>query len=357
MLRGATLILVTCTVACCGGHGATGGGKATMFTTAWTFSADAPYHDGVLRYATLGDATSLVAGRILATATGVERWAPPRTAVELVGDDVIMTAVDGSDIRGLIVADATSGAIRREVTLTAADGRPTPVRQFNAGLSAGSGAFMHMQMGWATAFALADGKQLWATKVPGTGFYPVVAGPLVGLSGSDGLHAIDIATGAERWRAPFDGNDLAASPRGGFFVSRGERVIELDVDGRELRSVAGRFSAADGELLAVMDGKDAVVVDGAGAEVARISPRGADDYVAAPGLCGRAVVYFRRADQTVWWHPARGAEAPIVKLEARKGEIEGQPRTVGPTLTEPPRCVGGLVLIQDWGITAYRIPS
>lgn len=134
-------------------------------------------------------------------------------------------------------------------------------------------------------------------------------------------------------------------------------VIELGADGRELRTVAGRFSAADGEFLAVMHGPDVVLVDGAGAEAMRIAPRGADDYVAAPGVCGGAVVYFRRRDQTVWWHPATGAELPIVKLEARRGEIEGQPRTVGPTLTEPPRCVGGLVLIQDWNLTAYRIPS
>ena len=167
------------------------------------------------------------------------------------------------------------------------------------------------------------------------------------------------ATGQERWRTAIDGAspDGAASPRGGFFVPRGGQVVELGADGREVRAVRGVFGAADGEFLAVRAGDDIVVVDGGGAEVDRVKPAGAGDFVAAPGLCGRALVYFRNRDATVWWRPAGGPELPIVKLEPKSGTVDGQPRTAQPTLTVAPRCVAGLVLIQDWTITAYRIPT
>ncbi len=357
MVRRAALVLASCVLLGCGSRGATSG-KVTMFTRAWTLDADAPYGDGTLRSATLGDATSLIDGRVLATATGAPRWAPQGVALELTADGVIEKVVASERITGLRVAEAATGTTVRDVALVDAAGAPVQLRAFNAGLAVHGGRFVHSYLGRAQAFELASGRQLWQQSVRGSSSVVVGAGASFGLVSDDGLIVVDAATGTERWRAPIEGGaDVVASPRGGFFVSRGDRVIELDADGRELRSVPGRFSAADGEFLAVMHGPDVVVVDGAGGEVARIKPAGGSDYLSAPGLCGRAVVYFRKSDQTVWWHPAAGAEVPIVKLEARSGEIEGQPRTVGPTLTEPPRCVAGLVLIQDWSISAYRIPS
>lgn len=358
MMGRAALTLSGCMLMACSPRGGTSG-KVTMFTRAWTLDADAPYDDGALRYATLGDDTSLVAGRVIATASGAVRWPPQGVAIELTAAGVIEKVVDGDHLTGWRVADPATGATVREVALVDAAGASVRLRAFNAGLAVAGGRFVHGYLGRSQAFDLATGRQLWQQTVRGSSSVVVPVGDQVGLVGDDGLIVVDAATGAERWRAALDGvaAEVVASPRGGFFVARGERVIELAADGREVRAVAGRFSAADGEFLAVMHGRDVVVVDGGGAEVARIAPRGGDDYLAAPGLCGRAVVYFRRGDQTVWWHPASGDELPVVKLEARRGEIEGQPRTVGPTLTEPPRCVAGLVLIQDWNITAYRIPS
>lgn len=328
-----------------------------MFTRAWTLDADAPYGDGTLRYAALGDTTSLIGGRVVATASGALRWAPTGVAIELTADGVIEQVGAAERITGLRVADASTGTTVRDVALVDAAGAPVQLRAFNAGLTVHGGRFVHSYLGRAQAFELASGRALWQQSVRGSSSVVVGAGELFGLVSDDGLVAVDAATGAERWRAAFDGHDVAASPRGGFFVSRGDRLVELGADGGERRTITGRFSAADGEFVAVMDGKDVVVWNGAGDEVARIKPRGGDDYVAAPGLCGRAVVYFRRSDQTVWWHPAQGDEQAVVKLEPKRGEIEGQPRVVGPTLTEPPRCVAGLVLIQDWSISAYRIPS
>ena len=357
MMRRAALVLSSCALVCCGTRGATGG-KVTMFTRAWTLDADAPYGDGTLRYATLGESSSLVGGRVITTATGAARWAPQGVAIELTADGVIEKVVSNERIIGLRVAEVATGVTVRDVPLLDAAGSPVQLRAFNAGLAVHGGRFVHSYLGRAQAFELTSGRQLWQQTVRGSSSLAVGAGELFGLVSDDGLIAVDAATGVERWRAPFDSSgDLVASPRGGFFVSGGDRVVEFGADGKELRAVAGRFSAADGEFLVVMHGQDVVVVDGAGGEVERIKPSGGNDYLGAPGLCGRAVVYFRRSDQTVWWHPSKGAEVPIVKLEARSGEIEGQPRTVGPTLTEPPRCVGGLVLIQDWAISAYRIPS
>ncbi|MBL8620335.1 MAG: PQQ-binding-like beta-propeller repeat protein [Myxococcales bacterium] len=358
MVRRAALVLAGCLLMACGTRSAPSG-KVTMFTRVWTLDADAPYGDGTLRYATLADATSLIGGRVLATATGAARWTPRGIAVGLTADGVIEKVEAAERITGLRIADPASGATVREVAFVDAAGAAVQLRAFNVGLTIAGGRLVHSYLGRSQALDLATGRQLWQQAVRGTSSVVVAAGDRLGLVGDDGLIVVDAATGAEQWRAAIDGTDtdVVASPRGGFFVPRGERVVELAADGREVRAVAGRFSAADGEFLAVMHGKDVVVVDGGGAEVARIAPRGGDDYLAAPGLCGRAVVYFRRGDQTVWWHPASGDALPVVKLEARRGEIEGQPRTVGPTLTEPPRCVGGLVLIQDWNITAYRIPS
>lgn len=359
MVRRAALLLSTCLVACCSNRGSAAGGKATMFTRVWTFDRDAPYHDGVLRYATLGETTAVVAGHVIATATGALRWERQGIPVGVDGATVIERVDTGDRITGVRVADAATGATVREVALSDGAGQPVALRAFNAGLQVHAGALVYVALGRAQVFDLATGRRRWEASVRGTSSWAVGSGELLGVVGDDGLVAFDVATGAERWRAPTTGDalDLAASPRGGFFVQRGDRVLELAADGREARAVAGRFGAADGEFLVVTHGRDVVVVDGGGAEVERIEPSGGDDYLAAPGLCGRAVVYFRNRDATVWWHPASGPEVAVTKIEAKSGVVDGERHTAGATLTEPPRCVGGLVLIQDWNITAYRIPS
>lgn len=172
-----------------------------------------------------------------------------------------------------------------------------------------------------------------------------------------------ISDGSERWRTPIGiyNGDVVASPRGGFFVPlddqvRGGRVVELNASWTEVRSTPGRFSAARGELLSVMDGPDIVVVDGKGQEIERIKPAGTGDYVAAPGLCDGAVVYFRNRDRTVWWHPLGGSEHPVVTIGEKMGFSERGIATAGATLTVPPRCTDSLVFVQDWAVTAYRIP-
>jgi hypothetical protein len=182
------------------------------------------------------------------------------------------------------------------------------------------------------------------------------SGDLFGATDDGQPVVVGAADGVVRWRAPIGDGTAVASPRGGFFVARNGRVLELDARGVEVRSVPGRFGAARGDLLAVTEGGDIVVFDGRGREVDRVKPAGAGDHVIAPGLCDGALVYFRGRDATVWWHATSGSERPVVKIAPKSGLVDGKQVTAGPTLAEPPRCVGGLLLVQDWFVTAYRIP-
>jgi outer membrane protein assembly factor BamB len=372
VLRGATLILAACFVASCGCR-ATGCGKATMFTRVWTFERGAPYHDGVLRYSTLGQRWSLVDGQLIETMTGAA-WLPQlRDVVAIDATQAITRAGDGDHVTGLATIDLATGASIGQAALADATGQPIRIRAFDAGLLVAGDRFVVESRGDARAFDVASGREAWSVRTASTRSAVAVSGDLIALA--EGREAspvggaasapaqqvvvVDRATGIERWRAAIDGGelDVVASPRGGFFVPRGGQVIELAADGHQVRAVRGEFGAADGELLVVRDGADLVVIDGGGAEVDRVKPAGAGDFVSAPGLCGRALVYFRNRDATVWWHPASGAEVAITKIGSKAGIVDGGWHTAGATLTEPPRCVGGLVLIQDWKITAYRIPT
>ncbi len=373
MLRRAVLSMSASLVGCCGGHGATGGGKATMFTRAWTLDAGTPYHAGALEFATLGHRWSLVDGQLIETVSGAA-WLPQlRDVVAIDAAQAITKVGEGDHITGLATIDLSTGAPTGTVALADATGQPARIRAFGARLLVAGDRFVVESRGDARAFGVTSGREVWSVRTSSTRSAVAVSGDLIALA--EGREAsvvggaaaapaqqvivVDRAAGTERWRAPIDGGELGvvASPRGGFFVPRGGQVIELAADGHKVRAVRGEFGAADGEFLVVIDGRDLVVVDGRGAEVERITPSGGDDYLAAPGLCGRAVVYFRNRDATVWWHPAGGAELAITKIEPKSGVVDGERRTAGPTLTESPRCVGGLVLIQDWNITAYRIPT
>lgn len=329
-----------------------------MFESAWTRRGDAPAASGALRNATLAREAMILDGVVLEPTTGAVRWDPaPSAAVGISGGAVIVVRREGDRWTTIERRDPATGTVLGEVALRGADGAPQPLRAFNARLDLAGDRVVYAYLGRASAFAVADGAQAWTKDVGGGDGGIVTSGDLVGLLGDHELIACDAATGAERWRAPFDATDAVASPRGGFFVSRDQKVVELDRSGREVRTAAGRFSSAAGDLLAVATGKDVAVIDGAGVEVDRVMPRDGNDYVAAGGLCDGALVYFRNADATVWWHPVRGKEIPVVKVEAKVGATDRGPATAGPTLTEPPRCAGGVVLVQDWFISAYRIPS
>ena len=353
-------------IACCGngGRGASGG-KPMSFERVWTVGGDEPAGAGVLRDATITAGAIAIERRILDPATGAERWRADGALVGIAGDAAIVVRGDGARARAVERRELATGAPTGAARLAGAAGEPRPLRSFNASLTLAPGRLVHRYLGRAHAHDLATGVEAWAVSLGGDSATVVVSGDLVALVGDGAgdrgggavVVAVAAADGAERWRAPFDGHDLVASPRGGFFVSRGGRVVELGPDGAERRSVAGRFSAADGDLLAVTAGDDVVVVDGSGAEVDRISPAGPDDYVAAPGLCGGAVVYFRRRDRTVWWRPIGGREVAITEIQASEGLTRRGRVTAEATLTEPPRCAGALVLIQDWHVSAFRRPA
>jgi hypothetical protein len=110
MLRRAVLSMSACLVACCGGHGATSGGKATMFTRAWTLDVGTPYHAGVLESATLGDRWSLVDGQLIETLSGTA-WLPQlRDVVGIDARQAITRVGDGDHITGLATIDLATGA-------------------------------------------------------------------------------------------------------------------------------------------------------------------------------------------------------------------------------------------------------
>ncbi len=328
-----------------------------MFESAWTRRGDAPAESGALRNATLAPEAMILDGVVLEPTTGAVRWDPaPSAAVGISGGAVIVVRREGDRWTTIERRDPATGTVLGEAPVRGPDGAPLPLRAFNARLDLAGDRVVYAYLGRVAAFAVADGAQAWSQNVSGDAGL-VISGNLVGLIGERELIVCDAATGAERWRAPFDAIDAVASPRGGFFVSRDQKVVELDASGREVRTASGRFSAAAGDLLAVATGKDLAVIDGAGDEVDRVMPRDGNDYVGAGGMCAGALVYFRKADATVWWRPLRGKEIPVVKVAGKVGATDRGPAVAGATLTEPPRCTGGVVLVQDWFISAYRIPG
>jgi len=329
-----------------------------MFESAWTRRGDAPAESGALRTATLAPEAMILDGVVLEPMTGAVRWDPaPGAAVGIVGGAVIVVRREGDKWTTIERRDPATGSVLGEAPVRGPDGAPQPLRAFNARLDLAGDRVVYAYLGRAAAFSVADGAQVWTQDVGGADSAIVSSGDLVGLVGERELIACDAATGTERWRAPFDATDAVASPRGGFFVSRDQKVVELDASGREVRTASGRFSSAAGDLLAVATGKDLAVIDGTGVEVDRVMPRDGNDYVGAGGLCDGALVYFRKADATVWWHQLRGKEIPVVKVEGKVGATDRGPSGAGATLSEPPRCAGGVVLVQDWFISAYRIPG
>lgn len=332
-----------------------------MFEVAWTLDGAGPADSGALRHAVISDDVALIGRTVVDPATGAIRWTAEHPLVGLDGGAAIVVRADGDRWVAIERRDRLTGGVTGEVALTDAAGAPAPVRSFNGGLALGGGHLLYTSLGKVRAFELATGREAWTATVRGTSAAVVASGELIGLV-DDGttLVAVRASDGGEQWRVTFSGSDadLIASPRGGFFIPRGEQTVEVDASGADVRTMSGRFSAAHGELVATVAGHDVVVYDGRGGAVERIAPAGAGDYVAAPGLCPKAVVYYRHRDTTIWWHAEGGKEQPVVKLEPRTGSIDGQPpRAVGPTLTEPSRCAGSLLLVQDWFVTAYRIPA
>ena len=332
-----------------------------MFEVAWTLDGAGPAESGALRHATISDDVAVIGRTVVDPVTGAIRWTAEQPLVGLDGGAAIVVRADGDRWVAIERRDRLTGAVSGEVALTDAAGAPAPLRSFNGGLALGGGHLLYTALGKVRAFALATGREAWTATVRGTSAVVVPSGDLLGLV-DDGatLVAVRARDGVEQWRAPFSGSDadLIASPRGGFFIPRGDQTIEVDAGGQAVRTMNGRFSAASGDLVATVAGHDVVVYDGRGGAVERIEPAGAGDFVAAPGLCPKAVVYYRNRDTTVAWHAEGGKEQPVVKLVPRTGSIDGQPpRAVAPTLTEPPRCAGALLLVQDWFITAYRIPA
>lgn len=333
-----------------------------MFEVAWKLAGEGPASSGALRHAVLSDDVVLLEHDVLDPATGQVRWTADRPLIGLDGGTAITVRVDGDRWVAVERRDRLTGVVAGEVVLTDSAGAPAPLRSFNGGLALADGKLLHGLLGKVRAFELATGREVWTATVRGTSSAMVVSGPLIGVvdTAPEGAQLVALgADGREQWRVPFTGSDadLVASPRGGFFIARGEQTVEVDASGHDARTMSGRFSAASGDRVATVDGHDLVVYDARGQAVERIGPNGVGDYVAAPGLCPSAIVYYRNRDTTVWWHGAGGTDQPIVKLAPRPGVIEGARRPVGPTLTESARCLGGLVLVQDWSVTAYRIPA
>jgi|GEM_PF-3511815 len=334
-----------------------------MFETAWTQAGDSPASSGALRNAVLADDVILVERTALDPATGKVLWTADRPIVGLDGGDAIAVRADGDRWVAVERRDRLTGAVSGEVAFTDSANAAVSLRAFDAALTLAPGHLIYGSLGAMRAFDLATGREVWSAKVRGTSSTIVASGQLVGLIDTSAeattLVAVGVSDGAEQWRVSIAGSDtdVVASPRGGFFVPRGEQTIEVDAGGNPVRTVSGRFSSADGELVATVAGHDAVVYDAGGAAVDRIKPASDGDYVSAPGLCASAVVYYRNRDTTVWWHPSTGAELAVAKLVPRTGQGRSASITAAPTLTEPPRCLGSLVLVQDWLITAYRVPA
>lgn len=344
--------------ACCGSGSGGPAGKTTMFEPAWTRRGDTPANSGALRYATLHPDALILDGSVLEPTSGAIRWnASPAVALGIHDGAVIVVREEADKLVAIERRDPKTGAVSATVPFLGSDGQPKPLRGTEARLDLAGEWVVYAYLGRASVHSSKDGRLGWGHDVGGTESSVVVSGELLGVIDRGEVVAYDVASGVERWRAPSEPGDVIASPRGGFFVPRGDRTIELDASGKEVRMLRGRVSAADGDFVAVIAGRDIALVDGAGTELDRVSPQGADDYVSAGGLCSRALVYFRSKDSTVWWHPLNGTESAVVKVEPKSGMTDRGPSTAGATLTEPPRCVSGFVLVQDWFVSAYRIPT
>lgn len=360
-------------VAACRSAGSTGG-QHTMFEKLWTLRTDGPASSGLLpsaewsaKYGLFGrDAVDLATGKVLWTADGV--------ALGIDHDRVVVARRSGNKFTAIVQHDLGTGSTLSEATLKHPDGSAEPLDDGMSRLALAPSRLIHSDYGRVAAFATDSGKEVWRHEISSGRARLVVSNDLVGIISEAGLGphdaatgdvaedregeltAHDAATGNIRWRAPVTG-DVSASPRGGFFMGRADKVVELDPSGNVVRTIPGRMISADKTLVATNVGRDIVIIDGNGQEIDRIRPDSDKDYVAAAGLCNGAVVYFRSKDSTIWWRDPKRAEKPVVKLYEKVVISTEAGASAGPTLTTAPRCANSILLIQDWYLSAYQIPS
>ncbi|MEV6577516.1 PQQ-binding-like beta-propeller repeat protein [Streptomyces sp. NPDC051582] len=127
------------------------------------------------------------------------------------------------------------------------------------------------------AVDVTSGEQLWAEDVPGLVGKPSAGGSLAVTATTDAVTALDLATGAERWRFPLPAGavamEVAAGPERVLLLARTDRGVELSALADGTGAVAWRFPMPVGyesprivsasPAAAVGDGR-LVVFDGAG---------------------------------------------------------------------------------------------
>ena len=109
------------------------------------------------------------------------------------------------------------------------------------------------------ALSRASGTAVWKRDIESM-WPPIVIGDTLYLAASDEIHALDSATGAEKWRAPFDGRMTAPLTGVRFQVSgvRDGSGVREQVSGNVLLGIFERglviaFSADDGRMLWMRD--------------------------------------------------------------------------------------------------------
>lgn len=193
----------------------------------------------------------------------------------------------------------------------------------------GDNAYLATRDGVVRALSIDSGIERWQAALAST-FTPAVGDGLVFVATGDGVQALDVATGAARWRKTLPGA-IAAPP----YWDTGWLVLSFA--GGDLAA----FRASDGELIwRVALGAVAHVAPAPGLDNLYL---GLDD--------GRAVAVSLASGQLVWQRPLEGRASGltalddqllvgtsagfVVSIDLRRGDIRWRFRTGGAVVAAP----------------------
>lgn len=217
-----------------------------------------------------------------------------------------------------------------------------------------------------TAIDPASGATAWTARRPRSSS---VRAPLVladrAIADEDGCVAYALADGAELFRVPGCFGPVA-SPAGRLFCTRGGALESIAVGplGETLATYPGRVVAASDRYAVFEDvhgppdeplGFVVYELDG-GAAVLTLRGATRDEYYSAVTLYDGELFYYRSTDQTLWRHDVASDRRQRIRRFSAGFVIA--PDGVGEApahLSDPPLLASPYLFINSWEIAAYRL--
>jgi outer membrane protein assembly factor BamB len=210
-----------------------------------------------------------------------------------------------------------------------------------------------------TAFDASTGAERW-TDDSGPIHEILVTADRVVVARVDGVYrGLDVADGAERWRAAGTCCELSISPDGAnvYLASGDHTIAHIARDHVVSAAVRGTVVAVSDRWAAISDVGGLRVVAHDGATVVELPADDAHDFYAAVAFHDDELVYFHDADTTLWQrHLPRGTPGAVQKVVP--GVTFSTEHGLGDGvayLGAPPRWAAGRMLVLDGSVlTAYR---